>query len=60
MTYEEALKKFPDLGNYSASDLDLILTGARLVLRDDNAVDAIVAVVEHIVESLEGISRERS
>lgn len=52
MTYDEALAKFPEMGDYNANDLELILTGARLVLRDDDAVDALVAVVEHMEQSL--------
>ncbi len=54
MAYEEASEKYPDLCEYSVRDLGLILTGMQLY-NDDQALDALKAIVDHMDEALREI-----
>lgn len=55
MTYEQALEKYPELGDYSLSELNLIVRGMELATTDfDNSTYAIIAVIEHMEDTLAG------
>lgn len=51
MTYEQAIKKYPRLGELSVSELQLIKEGMQLGMYVDST-DAVKAVVDHMEEAL--------